>query len=326
MRCVLIWSLTRAPGRGTPLAFSQLSLDCYRKLASKETHHFRATAIGLEGRPRWLSRRHFLIKLPAVASIILLWPPTPAASDAPDSPGVTPHERCLIVNADDFGGDEGTNRGVIEAHERGIVTSASLMVNMPGATSAARLAGEHPNLSLGLHVNFTAGNRILDLDLRAQRLELERQFNMFTDMTGEIPTHIDSHHHVHRKFNIASLFIELCRRHRIPLRGFSEVIYVGGFYGQWDQRKTDLRHISLDYLIFLLQNVAPGFSELGCHPGDQDVHFDPIYDWQRRIELESLTDPRLRMAVTGERIRLINYRDYRRLVTPSTARGPFAYR
>jgi len=268
-----------------------------------------------------LSRRQLLTQLSAAAAITLLWPRTPAASDATDSPGVTHHERCLIVNADDFGGDEGTNRGVIVAHERGIVTSASLMVNMPGAKSAARLAREYPNLSLGLHVNFSAGNRVIDLgDLRAQRQELERQCSMFTDMIGEIPTHIDSHHHVHRKVNIAPLFIDLCRQYRIPLRGFSEVIYVGGFYAQWEYRKTDLRHISPDYLLSLLRNLAPGFSELGCHPGDQNVYFDPVYDWQRRIELESLTDPRLRTAATRERIRLINYRDYRRLVTPVTAR------
>ena len=36
--------------------------------------------------------------------------------------------RAVIVNADDFGQSAGINRGVIEAHERGVVTSASLMV------------------------------------------------------------------------------------------------------------------------------------------------------------------------------------------------------
>ena len=44
--------------------------------------------------------------------------------------------RSLIVNADDFGQSRGVNRGVIEAHERGIVTSASLMVRWPAAESA----------------------------------------------------------------------------------------------------------------------------------------------------------------------------------------------
>ncbi|HEX5528478.1 MAG TPA: ChbG/HpnK family deacetylase, partial [Methylomirabilota bacterium] len=42
-------------------------------------------------------------------------------------------DRYLIVNADDLGADDGTTWGIIESHERGIVTSASLMVDMPGA-------------------------------------------------------------------------------------------------------------------------------------------------------------------------------------------------
>ena len=42
-------------------------------------------------------------------------------------------QRYLIVNADDFGQSPGINRGVIEAHENGIVTSASLMVRWPAA-------------------------------------------------------------------------------------------------------------------------------------------------------------------------------------------------
>jgi predicted glycoside hydrolase/deacetylase ChbG (UPF0249 family) len=35
--------------------------------------------------------------------------------------------RRLIVNADDFGLSSGVNRGIVEAHEGGIVTSATLM-------------------------------------------------------------------------------------------------------------------------------------------------------------------------------------------------------
>src|SRR4029450_4885099 len=64
--------------------------------------------------------------------------------------------RYLIVNADDFGADDGTTRGIIEAHERGIVTSTSLMVDMPGARAAVGVAREHPRRGLGLHVNVHA--------------------------------------------------------------------------------------------------------------------------------------------------------------------------
>ncbi len=62
--------------------------------------------------------------------------------------------RYLIVNADDFGLSFGVNRGIIEAFEHGVVTSASLMVNWIGAAEAAAYARQHPTLSLGLHIDL----------------------------------------------------------------------------------------------------------------------------------------------------------------------------
>ena len=62
--------------------------------------------------------------------------------------------RHLIVNADDFGQTAGVNRGVIMAHEEGIVTSASLMARWPAAASAAAYARAHPTLGLGLHIDL----------------------------------------------------------------------------------------------------------------------------------------------------------------------------
>ena len=59
--------------------------------------------------------------------------------------------RTLVVNADDFGASEGVNQGVVQAHVHGIVTSTSLMVTGNAAEHAARLAGEHPGLGVGLH-------------------------------------------------------------------------------------------------------------------------------------------------------------------------------
>ncbi len=67
----------------------------------------------------------------------------------------------LIVNADDFGLSRGINRGIIKAYKEGILSSASLMVNMPGFLDAAGLARECPGLDIGLHLNFYRGRPIL---------------------------------------------------------------------------------------------------------------------------------------------------------------------
>src|SRR5215212_9818878 len=67
---------------------------------------------------------------------------------------VAPRRR-LIVNADDYGLSPGVNAGVLAAHRRGLVTSATLMANMPAV--AAAVAATPPTLALGLHLNLTTG-------------------------------------------------------------------------------------------------------------------------------------------------------------------------
>src|SRR5437868_5718080 len=62
--------------------------------------------------------------------------------------------RYLIVNADDFGYSESVNRGIAQAHERGIVTSTSVMVRWARATEAGAYLKAHENLAAGLHVDL----------------------------------------------------------------------------------------------------------------------------------------------------------------------------
>src|ERR1043165_1332955 len=99
--------------------------------------------------------------------------------------------KYLIVNADDFGAGRGINRGIIEAHRHGIVTSTSLMMNTPFSAEAVKLAGEAWDLSVGLHATlpkeFTA-------EPERAREELHRQFARFVELTKRLPTHLDSHH------------------------------------------------------------------------------------------------------------------------------------
>ena len=70
--------------------------------------------------------------------------------------------RRLIVNADDFGFTAGINRGIVEAHTRGIVTSATLMANGRAFEDAVRLAKTVPRLGVGCHVVLIDGEPVLD--------------------------------------------------------------------------------------------------------------------------------------------------------------------
>ncbi len=281
-----------------------------------------------------LTRRRILLLLSALAqvSVSMFGASAPRAAagqgDRASSPAADPRgraitQRYVIVNADDFGENAAINRGIIEAHERGIVTSASLLLDEPGTDGAVALARQHPSLSLGLHVNLDRLGRGLIGQERLTVLarEIERQFNAFTALTGSHPTHIDSHHHVHRQLNVGRLFLRLTQRYGIPLRGFSDAIFMGAFYGQWDFGKIDRSHIGVDYLITLLGKVAPGFTEIACHPGYPDPTSDAGYNLEREVELRALTDPRAKAALGTLDIRLVSYRDYRAVtgLTPTRA-------
>ena len=136
--------------------------------------------------------------------------------------------RYLVVNADDFGVCSGVNHGIIEAHRRGIVTSASLMVGMPGSEEAACLARGCPDLGVGLHATFEDEDRqpVVDLsDPDACRAALDEQMLRFTDLLHRRPTHLDSHHHVHTCPELLPQFREVAERWGIPLRECSGVRY-----------------------------------------------------------------------------------------------------
>lgn len=71
--------------------------------------------------------------------------------------------RRLIVNADDFGLTGGVNRGIIEGHARGVVTSSTLMASGAAFENAAQLARQTPSLSVGCHVLLVDGAPVLEI-------------------------------------------------------------------------------------------------------------------------------------------------------------------
>ncbi len=88
--------------------------------------------------------------------------------------------KYLIVNADDFGYSFSINKGIIEAHTNGIVTSTSVMVDGIAAHEAKDLT-KFPNLSVGLHFELATGANV--------ETELERQIEKFIAIVGKGPDH-----------------------------------------------------------------------------------------------------------------------------------------
>lgn len=68
----------------------------------------------------------------------------------------------IIINADDFGYSECISKGIIESYKNGIVTSTTIMMNMPFAEESLKLYKEEKGLLLGVHLNLTTGKPLLN--------------------------------------------------------------------------------------------------------------------------------------------------------------------
>ncbi|MGA2915192.1 MAG: ChbG/HpnK family deacetylase [Sedimentisphaerales bacterium] len=133
--------------------------------------------------------------------------------------------RKLIINADDFGLCKGVNKAVFEAHTTGVLTSATIMANMPALYEAIMMAKNMPTLGVGVHLNIIDGKPLssdsgvgLLLNengefkysayklafksllnkkiLKAIEIELAEQISLIIKK-GIKPTHLDSHKHFH---------------------------------------------------------------------------------------------------------------------------------
>ena len=150
----------------------------------------------------------------------------------------------LIVNADDFGLTTLVNKGILEAHRRGILTSTSIMAVGREFDHAVQLAQAHPGLDLGIHLTLVEEAPVLpskeipslvggkgrflehadrfavrylagQINLSEVRRELAAQCRRVLD-AGLSPTHLDSHQHVHLLPGVLDVVIELSREFRIP--------------------------------------------------------------------------------------------------------------
>ena len=132
--------------------------------------------------------------------------------------------RRLVVNADDLGLTIGVNDGIFDAHEHGILISASLLANAPATADAARLARSPPTLGVGVHLTLVDGDPVLPPDHVPTLVEDDERFRrswkpfIVACLTGRVsmleveheltaqiervlaagikPTHLDAHKHV----------------------------------------------------------------------------------------------------------------------------------
>ncbi len=226
-----------------------------------------------------------------------------------------PRPKRLVVNADDLGYDPEIDRGIFEAHARGMVTSATAMVDTPFAPAALRAAPA--SLALGLHA-------VMDPALnRAQaEAELLRQIARFAALRGALPTHLDSHKHHHARPELLEAFAAVAAARGLPVRALDarmrDLLRAHGvrttdhFVGDADLRPC----WTPERLASAVEALEDGATELMCHPGYAPSHARTSFGVEREVELGALCDARAREALARAGAVLVSFRD---LASPDTA-------
>jgi predicted glycoside hydrolase/deacetylase ChbG (UPF0249 family) len=146
----------------------------------------------------------------------------------------------LIVNADDFGISEAVNRGIVDAHDHGIVTSTSLMATGSAFEHAVELARSRPRLAVGVHLALTeqrpltaalgfvtAEGRLPQHTAQLLRQILRKRVplpDVHRELDAQIRrvraagiaiSHLDGHQHVHVLPGVARVVAALAEAHGI---------------------------------------------------------------------------------------------------------------
>jgi len=151
----------------------------------------------------------------------------------------------LIINADDFGLTPGINRAIIELHQAGVLTSATLMATGPAFDDAVALALANPTLGVGCHLVLVDGMPLSHAEsiptllggdgktFRASAMDFAqaalrgtiRPEDIARETLAQIQklqragidvTHIDSHKHTHLFPAVASTVFHIANRCGVP--------------------------------------------------------------------------------------------------------------
>jgi len=235
---------------------------------------------------------------------------------------VRPVTRRLVVNADDFGFSRDVNAGIIEAHERGIVRSTTLMARGAAFDDAVRLARAHPGLDVGCHLTLVEAPGLpagLSGLIRAIAL---RRIPIYDELAGQVRrildagirlTHLDTHKHTHLLPPVLKAVCRIAQEFGIPwvrrpvlfrARGCRTTDHFAGFTltGRFDTAA----------LVRVIRKLRPGLTEFMCHPGRCGPELEGArtrLKASRERELEALCAPQVREALSAAQVHLVSFRE-----------------
>lgn len=226
-------------------------------------------------------------------------------------------KKRLIINADDFGLSRGITEGILLAHNEGLLTSTSLMVNQSATDYAVSKLKTAPNLGCGIHLNLCQGRPVLSPKFvpslvtsegfflpppeMSKRLstwqvssdEVEGEFRAQIQRMksyGLTPTHADSHHRMHTypaavgAFHKAIREEEIVRARSPRKRYWPKTAGLGRPYAGPLYRRMAVKAY-LEYLhLFTFRDIALPDAGVSLHPS-YDRNLDSLeLAWQTSFE------------------------------------------
>lgn len=228
----------------------------------------------------------------------------------------------LVINADDFGYTRAVTEGIIEGYHQGIVRSTTALTNMPWLELGRKLAEDCPDLGIGVHMTLTLGKaltgvksftdecgnflpkdkvRCTELDPEEVYDEWKSQIERFIELFGRMPTHLDSHHHMHDLNEpLREVSRKLAGEYHLPMRRYGSYEFVSGFYGETATKEV---------LLKLLEQYAGKDIEIMAHPGycDLELYRRSSYNVHRVQELDVLCSKEVSDYIKEKGIILTHY-------------------
>ena len=251
----------------------------------------------------------------------------------------------LIINADDFGYSKAVNLGIMESHINGVLTSTTLMANMPGVDHAVSLLKDMPNLCVGAHLTLTCGkpmlgekvstlikeneyffkledveNKVVQMDIREIYEEWKTQIRYLLNK-GVNLSHIDSHHHVHTFKEHEEIIKVLSEEFNLPVRNCNNVlenkIRFLDLCNYNPIRNMEEKYENVRIECFkaieeiIKKNIQYENTEAMCHPAFLDSYLleNSSFNIARIREVDILCDQLMRDLINKYEIKLCNYKN-----------------
>ena len=249
------------------------------------------------------------------------------------------NKKYLIINADDFGLSEGVNKGIIDAHLNGVLTSTTMLVGGKFFGEAVDLAKKYPSLKVGIHLALTLDTSkpisdykfktltkddgtfkkgvewIKDVDVAEAEIEFRAQIEKFLN-SGLAASHLDSHHHIHCFHSgLNKLVQNLAIEYNLPVRQCQN---------KMDVLTTDMMYhsfhkegVSIENLISILSDIKDHkgkYFEIMSHPAILDDYLESVttYYAEREVELEILKSDIIKEIISEYNIELIGFDDIKK--------------